>query len=39
MKTKLNQFSKQNQNGVEVLLIDSPEVKREIKKRKTVKKR
>ena len=38
MKTKLNQFSKQNQNGVEVLLTDSPEVKREIKKRKTVKK-
>ena len=38
MKTKRNQFFKQTQNDVEVLLTDSPEVKQAMKKRKTVQK-
>lgn len=38
MKIKRNQFFKQTQNDVEVLLTDSPEVKQAMKKRKTVQK-
>ena len=38
MKIQRNRFSKQDANGVEGLLTDSPEVKQSLKKRKTVKK-
>lgn len=36
MKVKLNQFFKQDANGVEVLLTDSPEVKAQVKKNKKI---
>lgn len=37
MKIKKNEFSRQNVDGVDVLLTDSPEVKKEIKKRSAIK--
>ena len=36
MKVKLNQFFKQDVNGVDVLLTDSPEVKAQVKKNKKI---
>lgn len=36
MKVKLNQFFKQDANGVDVLLTDSPEVKAQVKKNKKI---
>lgn len=38
MKIKRNEFSRQNVDGVDVLLTDSPKVKNEIKKRTAIKK-